>query len=165
MMTTTTIRARRKLSGESVPPFAPRRDAINTVRDDVVGRVNTENPTLPRAIAVAIVRGRVGGCQLARHDVEREMGNKKSTSGVIQGLPDERVYIRVASSCPVLRPLHACPRFPWVASAIRLGNLSSRLGKRDGTKSGLENFRMLPTRMISVEFIERFLKFLRKNGI
>lgn len=55
------------------------RRAINTVGDDVVG-VNTKSSMLPRAIAVAIVvRGRVGGCQLARHDVEREIGNKKST--------------------------------------------------------------------------------------
>jgi len=60
-----------------VPPFAPRRDAINTVGDDVV---NTKSSMLPRAIAIAIVvHGRVGGCQLARHDVEREIGNKKST--------------------------------------------------------------------------------------
>lgn len=104
-----------------MPPFAPCRDAINMVGDDVVG-VNTESPTLPRAIAVAIVvRGRVGGCQLARHDVEREMGNKKSMTGAIQGLLDERVYIRVASSCLVRGLLHACLRFPWVASAIRLG--------------------------------------------
>lgn len=132
-----------------------RRDAINTSTDDVVG-VEHREPHAPTCYCRRDrVRGRVGGCQLARHDVEREMGNKK------------RARPARYKACWTSVSTYASPRPSRVlarASPIPPGGFCNTSWNLSPLQvSGLENFRVLPTRMISLEFIEQFLKILREN--